>query len=125
MPEFYFVAAEVGEDPDKRNYIVSNARIEATGFRRPSVPGRRDPGADQGIPGDPPEPVRERVAGPMFWQVNHRASGILPTSGWQTVNVRELWRFRELLYFLVWRDVKVRYKQTAARGRLGGPAAAS
>jgi nucleoside-diphosphate-sugar epimerase len=30
---FYFVAAEVGEDPDKRNYIVSNARIEQTGFK--------------------------------------------------------------------------------------------
>jgi len=33
-------------------------------------------------------------------------------SGWRPVNVRELWRFRELMYFLVWRDVKVRYKQT-------------
>jgi lipopolysaccharide transport system permease protein len=32
--------------------------------------------------------------------------------GWQFVNLRELWRFRELLYFLVWRDIKVRYKQT-------------
>src|SRR5262245_9021698 len=32
--------------------------------------------------------------------------------GWQVVNVRELWRYRELLYFLTWRDVKVRYKQT-------------
>jgi lipopolysaccharide transport system permease protein len=37
---------------------------------------------------------------------------IVPSSGWQTINVRELWRFRELIYFLVWRDVKVRYKQT-------------
>ena len=33
VPEFYFVEAEVGEDPDKRNYIVSNAKIEATGFK--------------------------------------------------------------------------------------------
>src|SRR5260370_23458122 len=33
-------------------------------------------------------------------------------SGWQLVNVAEMWRFRELLYFLVWRDIKVRYKQT-------------
>ncbi len=33
VPGLYFVAAEVGEDPDKRNYIVSNARIEATGFK--------------------------------------------------------------------------------------------
>src|SRR5437870_9183471 len=29
------------------------------------------------------------------------------------VEVRELWTYRELLYFLVWRDIKVRYKQTA------------
>ncbi len=33
IPEFYFTGAEVGEDPDKRNYIVSNQKIEATGFR--------------------------------------------------------------------------------------------
>lgn len=32
--------------------------------------------------------------------------------GWRRVDLRELWEFRELLYFLVWRDVKVRYKQT-------------
>ncbi len=32
--------------------------------------------------------------------------------GWQLVNLREIWRFRELLFFLTWRDVKVRYKQT-------------
>jgi lipopolysaccharide transport system permease protein len=39
-------------------------------------------------------------------------SVIRPPTGWQLLNVRELWHFRELLYFLVWRDVKVRYKQT-------------
>ncbi len=33
--------------------------------------------------------------------------------GWQLVDLRELWRYRELLFFLAWRDVKVRYKQTA------------
>ena len=33
VPDFYFAAAEVGEDPDKRNYVVSNARIEETGYR--------------------------------------------------------------------------------------------
>jgi lipopolysaccharide transport system permease protein len=37
---------------------------------------------------------------------------IRPPSGWQLINVRELWHFRELVYFLIWRDVKVRYKQT-------------
>ncbi|MFC1953271.1 NAD-dependent epimerase/dehydratase family protein [Chloroflexota bacterium] len=31
--DFYFIEAEVGEDPDKRNYIVSNSKIEATGFQ--------------------------------------------------------------------------------------------
>src|SRR5438105_2405708 len=35
-----------------------------------------------------------------------------PPRGWQLINVRELWQFRDLLYFLAWRDVKVRYKQT-------------
>lgn len=34
------------------------------------------------------------------------------SGGWQPINVRELWEFRELLFFLTWRDVKVRYKQT-------------
>lgn len=33
VPNFYFVEAKVGQDPDKRNYIVSNAKIEATGYR--------------------------------------------------------------------------------------------
>ena len=31
---------------------------------------------------------------------------------WRFVDLRELWRYRELLYFLTWRDIKVRYKQT-------------
>src|SRR4051812_18485951 len=39
-------------------------------------------------------------------------TSIRPASGWQLINVRELWRYRELLFFLTWRDVKVRYKQT-------------
>src|SRR5688572_13501684 len=38
---------------------------------------------------------------------------IRPSTGWRAVDLRELWQFRELLYFLIWRDVKVRYKQTA------------
>lgn len=35
-----------------------------------------------------------------------------PESRWSVFDIAELWRYRELLYFLVWRDVKVRYKQT-------------
>lgn len=36
--------------------------------------------------------------------------------GWQPVDWREIWRHRELLGFLVWRDIKIRYKQTALGG---------
>src|SRR4051794_9033194 len=39
-------------------------------------------------------------------------TAIRPPTGWQLINFRELWQFRDLLYFLTWRDVKVRYKQT-------------
>ena len=37
---------------------------------------------------------------------------IEPPSGWPSLGLRELFAYRELLYFLIWRDVKVRYKQT-------------
>ena len=37
---------------------------------------------------------------------------IEPPSGWTSIGLRELWEYRELLYFLTWRDIKVRYKQT-------------
>jgi lipopolysaccharide transport system permease protein len=47
-----------------------------------------------------------RTAAPSFAQV------ITPSQNWQMINFGELWQYRELLYFLAWRDVKVRYKQT-------------
>ena len=34
------------------------------------------------------------------------------TKGWVSLQLRELWAYRELLYFLIWRDIKIRYKQT-------------
>jgi lipopolysaccharide transport system permease protein len=37
---------------------------------------------------------------------------IRPLRGWTPINLREIWNYRELLYFLTWRDLKVRYKQT-------------
>jgi len=37
---------------------------------------------------------------------------IRPISGWAPLNLQEVWKYRELLYFLTWRDIKVRYKQT-------------
>jgi len=36
-----------------------------------------------------------------------------PPKSWASIGLRELWEYRELLYFLTWRDIKVRYKQTA------------
>jgi len=38
---------------------------------------------------------------------------IRPSKGWVSLKLGELWQYRELLYFLTWRDIKVRYKQTA------------
>ena len=35
-----------------------------------------------------------------------------PSHGWSALNLRDLWKYRELIYFLTWRDIKVRYKQT-------------
>lgn len=37
---------------------------------------------------------------------------VRPSSGWIRLGLIDIWRFRELLYFLVWRDLKIRYKQT-------------
>src|SRR5260370_6794289 len=37
---------------------------------------------------------------------------IRPQTGWAAIGLKELWEYRELVYFLTWRDIKVRYKQT-------------
>lgn len=54
-----------------------------------------------------PAPARESVQLPDEPVVRIRPSG-----RWAALNLRDLWAYRELLYFLAWRDVKVRYKQT-------------
>jgi len=38
---------------------------------------------------------------------------IQPSHGWSALGLREMWHYRELMYFMIWRDIKVRYKQTA------------
>lgn len=50
----------------------------------------------------------------ITWQLDTPApdTTIAPARGWIDLNLRELWEHRELLYFFVWRDLKVRYKQT-------------
>lgn len=60
-----------------------------------------DPGFSANLIVDTPEPA----AAPIVTQIR-------PAQGWQWINLGELWQFRELIYFLSWRDVKVRYKQT-------------
>jgi lipopolysaccharide transport system permease protein len=57
------------------------------------------------------------AASPQARQENRAAPAptrtvIEPRSGWQLVDFAQLWRYRELLGFLAWRDIKVRYKQT-------------
>lgn len=63
------------------------------------------------LSGSPPhlpaaEPASPTVAPDLVVTV------IRPSGGWRAVDLRELWRYRELLYFLTLRDIKVRYKQT-------------
>ncbi|HVX15442.1 MAG TPA: ABC transporter permease [Pirellulales bacterium] len=72
--------------------------------------GRASQGA-AGTVGDPPPGAA--ASAPASRGAPHLPrTFIRPVSGWRLVNARELWRYRELLYFLTWRDVKVRYKQT-------------
>lgn len=66
----------------------------------------------------PPGAARDLQASadsPEAAEIDHAGSPvhIQAGRGWASLNLGELWRYRELLYFLVWRDVKVRYKQTA------------
>jgi lipopolysaccharide transport system permease protein len=45
---------------------------------------------------------------------NHFSSTVYePSSGWSALNLHEIWHYNELLVFLIWRDIKVRYAQAA------------
>jgi lipopolysaccharide transport system permease protein len=48
----------------------------------------------------------------MNSQTNADTIVLKPPSGWTALNLGDLWRYRELVYFMTWRDLKVRYKQT-------------
>jgi lipopolysaccharide transport system permease protein len=58
-----------------------------------------------------PEPVKKNSEASLPGNYSHIA--IEPPKGWAPLALGELWKFRELLFFLTWRDIKVRYKQTA------------
>jgi lipopolysaccharide transport system permease protein len=75
----------------------------------------------QALPSAPTHAVDESLARAAGLQSAHEPAQhgetlpltvIEPRCGWQIIGFRELWRFREVLYFLTWRDLKVRYKQT-------------
>ena len=64
---------------------------------------------DKAIPLNP-ECCRPEIAAPVF---DKPYLTILPSSGRASLDLKEVWQYRELLYFLIWRDIKLRYKQTA------------
>lgn len=49
---------------------------------------------------------------PMSDDIATHRRVITPPSGWRLINLHELWLYRDLLWHLVWRDIKIRYKQT-------------
>lgn len=57
-------------------------------------------------------PLAPAPAGAPARQADLPVVRVEPSRGWEGLNLHELWEYRELLYFLVWRDIKVRYKQT-------------
>jgi lipopolysaccharide transport system permease protein len=60
-------------------------------------------------------PTSARVANestPPDGMAGDRITEIRPARGWASLRLASLWEYRELVYFLVWRDIKVRYKQT-------------
>lgn len=48
----------------------------------------------------------------MALKTDNKAILIKPSSGWAALDLKDLWIYRELVYFMTWRDLKVRYKQT-------------
>ncbi len=60
-----------------------------------------------------PTDVLDRTARDEEVTVAETLTVIEPARGWVSLKLREVWASHELLYFLVWRDIKVRYKQTA------------
>jgi lipopolysaccharide transport system permease protein len=57
------------------------------------------------LPSTVPSPINQKKA-------DHSII-IQPSTGWSALHLSELWEYRDLLYFMVWRDLKARYRQTA------------
>jgi lipopolysaccharide transport system permease protein len=81
----------------------------------PPNPAQSASAADRSLPGEH-DAGPERAARPgtsATGSMERWTTTIEPPRGWAFFPLREVWAYRELLYFLVWRDVKLRYKQTA------------
>jgi len=76
---------------------------KATGTLKPAQTPGATPTSDRAVP--PPHATPDLPDEPLVI--------IQPGKSWQALNLRDLWSHRGLLYFLMWRDLKVRYKQTA------------
>src|SRR5580693_7234105 len=63
---------------------------------------------DAPLPGGPTSPA----SAPLRTATSAATVRIEPPHGWFDLRLADLWAYRELLYFFIWRDVKVRYKQT-------------
>jgi lipopolysaccharide transport system permease protein len=65
------------------------------------------------VPENSQAPVENSPSGTTFRLPDEPLVVIQPGRKWNLLNLKDIWAYRELLFFLTWRDVKVRYKQTA------------
>jgi lipopolysaccharide transport system permease protein len=115
----------------KRQWIQ---RVIFAPAESPASPSQRTPSADLKTPRDDHAPraveliamlpallVPRRMAGRLEWDIvsntpptrrREPVVRIRPAKGWIGLDIGELWRFRELFGFLVWRDLKIKYRQT-------------
>ena len=77
LPKFVFLEAPIGEDPDKRDYIVSNARIAGDGLQTGVGPGPRDSGADQGLHYPAEQPLFQRLSHGMSLKLSQVVAVVL------------------------------------------------
>ena len=81
---------------------MSRTTTSSTGALKRAAP---DTQAEPNITPAPP-------AAPRYVLPEEPLTTIEPSGSWSALNLRDMWAYREMLYFLTWRDLKVRYKQT-------------
>ncbi len=68
--------------------------------------------AEESAPLLPPAPTQTRTKSISAIPSTLPVVRIAPSKGWVGLGLKELWDYRHLIYFFIWRDIKVRYKQT-------------